>query len=88
MKKKMGAKFRKGELNIEELKIDEMTKEFLKELQMTPNNPLTISTAITERNVKKNYKNWKERTSTSPQGRHLSMFKTWLEAPEKIDNKY
>eukprot|EP00957_Ditylum_brightwellii_P188740 14366920-Ditylum_brightwellii.AAC.1 len=34
-------------------------------------------------NVKNNFKIWKEQTSTSPDGRYITLYKTWLKVPEE-----
>ena len=72
----MGKAYRNGEQQIEVFKTDKYTKDFLQELQRNKDDPPIIDTTISMSNVKKNYKIWKEKTSTSPQGCHLGLYKT------------
>eukprot|EP00957_Ditylum_brightwellii_P050634 3838678-Ditylum_brightwellii.AAC.1 len=68
------------------LDIDPYAKAFLHKLTRNKNDPQEIDTAITPQKLKDNYKNWAEQISTPPEGRYLSLYKTWLDFPEeKID---
>eukprot|EP00957_Ditylum_brightwellii_P211130 15365790-Ditylum_brightwellii.AAC.1 len=57
-----------GDANIDKLQIDKVTKEYLKELVRKPTDPPVIKTTITAKDIQRNYKNWKEQTSTSLEG--------------------
>eukprot|EP00957_Ditylum_brightwellii_P087347 6648584-Ditylum_brightwellii.AAC.1 len=78
-----GEAFRAGNANIDTLEIDKYMKDFLKELQQKPTDPPPIDITMTAEKVKTNYKNWKESTSTLPEGQYLSMYKTWLKPKEE-----
>ena len=81
----MGSNYRNGEENIGVFNTDKYTNNFMHELQRNDKDPPMINTSISTTNMKKNYKIWKEKTSTSPQGRHLRLYKTWLDADDKED---
>jgi len=64
-----------GTADIEALPIDQYTKDLLKQLKtkMSPNkNP---SHKINSEEMIKGFKLWPERTTTSPSGRHLGIYK-------------
>jgi hypothetical protein len=86
--KPKGELYRKGQLNIDELDIDQYTKEFLQDLQRQPDDPPFIDTTVTPQEFCNQYKIWKETTSTSPSGRYLSLYKTWVKVPEETDPSY
>jgi hypothetical protein len=44
-----------------------------------------IPYTITKEDVKEGFKKWKERTSTSPSGRHLGNYKTWIQDNELLE---
>eukprot|EP00957_Ditylum_brightwellii_P194348 14801295-Ditylum_brightwellii.AAC.1 len=67
-KKPDGVKCREGTLNLQQLGVDKYAKEFLIELQHQPYDLSAIDTTISPNDIKLNYKNWKEATSTSPSG--------------------
>eukprot|EP00957_Ditylum_brightwellii_P210872 15365507-Ditylum_brightwellii.AAC.1 len=83
-----GKKFRDGSLSIDQLPVEKYTREFLKELQKKPSDPTPINTNLCPADIKRNYKNWKEVTSTSPSSRYLSLYKTWINNPEEKDDEY
>lgn len=66
-KTEIGKDYWNGEKNIDVFKTDKYTNNFLHKLQRKENDPLMISTSISTTNMKKNYKIWKEKTSTSSQ---------------------
>eukprot|EP00957_Ditylum_brightwellii_P007339 557272-Ditylum_brightwellii.AAC.1 len=80
--------YRNGTLDIENLDVDNYTKEFLKEMQHTSDDSLEIDATLKGDDIKRNYKNWKEATTTSPSGCYLSLYKTWINVPEKEDEDY
>eukprot|EP00957_Ditylum_brightwellii_P075006 5700452-Ditylum_brightwellii.AAC.1 len=84
----MGVAFREGKLDLEKLNVDKYTKEFLKELQQKTTDPPCINTQLSANDVKRNYKNWRETTSTSPANQHLGLYKTWVNVPEEKDKEY
>eukprot|EP00957_Ditylum_brightwellii_P210693 15365271-Ditylum_brightwellii.AAC.1 len=83
-----GQAYRDGTLNLDNLDLDQYTLTFLKELQRTPEDPPLMNTNILTENVKHNYKNRKEATCTSPTGRYLDLYKTWLEVPKEKQEDY
>eukprot|EP00957_Ditylum_brightwellii_P125100 9536534-Ditylum_brightwellii.AAC.1 len=83
-----GREFRAGYANIDELQNDKVTKEYLKELVRKPTDSPVMETTITAKDIQRNYKNWKEQTSTSPKGQHLDLYKTWLSVPEESNINY
>eukprot|EP00957_Ditylum_brightwellii_P201081 15323979-Ditylum_brightwellii.AAC.1 len=48
-----------------------------------PEDPPEIDSQLSPRDLKQNYKNWKESTSTSLSGRYLNLYKTWIHVPEE-----
>jgi hypothetical protein len=44
-----------------------------------------IPYTITKEDVKQGFKKWKERTSTSPSGRHLGHYKSWIQDNTLLD---
>eukprot|EP00957_Ditylum_brightwellii_P147226 11210451-Ditylum_brightwellii.AAC.1 len=73
---------------IPKLQIDNYTAEFLKELERTLKDPPKVNVILTTNDIKANYKNWKETTSTSPEERYFSIYKTWLKVPEEKAEDY
>eukprot|EP00957_Ditylum_brightwellii_P108735 8294767-Ditylum_brightwellii.AAC.1 len=57
-----GELYHKGQLNIDELDIDQYTKEFLQDLQQQPDDHPFIDTTVTPQEFRKQYKIWKENT--------------------------
>ena len=57
-------------------------KSLLTNLQPKQTDPPEINTTITLDNVKQGFRIWKERTSTSPSGRKLPLYKIWLKSYE------
>jgi hypothetical protein len=86
--KPTGVAFREGTANIDDIEVNDITKEFLKELQRQPEDPPEIDTTITYKDIRRNYKIWDESTSTSPSGRYLSLYKTWIKIPEEKEDDY
>eukprot|EP00957_Ditylum_brightwellii_P077545 5892680-Ditylum_brightwellii.AAC.1 len=84
----MGTPFTTGPLDIDTLDTDIYTKEFLKELQRNDDNPPEINCTITTQDIKSNYKNWAEVTSTSPSNQYLGLYKSWLQAPDEVDDTW
>eukprot|EP00957_Ditylum_brightwellii_P067440 5119007-Ditylum_brightwellii.AAC.1 len=78
-----GKSFCDGSLNLDTLDVDSYMLVFLKEIQRTPADPPEIDPTFTLKHVKDKYKNWAKKTSTSPEGRHLGLYKAWLDVPEK-----
>ena len=58
------------------------------EIQRKEGNPPEIETTIGADTLKSTYKNWAEKASTSPSGRHLGLYKAWLIVPEEKDDNY
>eukprot|EP00957_Ditylum_brightwellii_P122643 9353154-Ditylum_brightwellii.AAC.1 len=54
-------------------------------MQRTSDDPPEIDAALKGNDIKRNYKNWKEATATSPSGCYLSLYKTWIKIPEEED---
>eukprot|EP00957_Ditylum_brightwellii_P038405 2902972-Ditylum_brightwellii.AAC.1 len=85
----LGVVFRTSTLNIDCLDIDDYTKAFLKALQQQQHtDPLEINTSLTAAEVRANYKNWRENTSTSPVDQHLGLYKTWTNVLEEKEDNY
>eukprot|EP00957_Ditylum_brightwellii_P067877 5152357-Ditylum_brightwellii.AAC.1 len=80
--------FQEGPFDIDSPVVDKYTKEFLTKLQQTLEDPPVIDTSIKPRDIKQNYKNWKEDTNTSPSGCYLSLYKMWINIPEEKDDEY
>ena len=72
------ALFRKGEIDIDKLPMNKDEKDFLREFEPNKNDPPKISSEFTREQLMKGFKIWPERTSTSPSGRHLGLYKVWL----------
>eukprot|EP00957_Ditylum_brightwellii_P203387 15334399-Ditylum_brightwellii.AAC.2 len=83
-----GQAYQDGTLNLDNFNLDPYILTFLKELQHTPEDPPLINTNISTEDVKRNYKYWKEARCTSPTGRYLSLYKTWLEVPKEKQEDY
>eukprot|EP00957_Ditylum_brightwellii_P068859 5227216-Ditylum_brightwellii.AAC.1 len=62
----LGQQFRDGTLDVNDLEVDYYTKEFLRELQKKPTDPPEINPILTHLDIRCNFKNWAEATSTSP----------------------
>eukprot|EP00957_Ditylum_brightwellii_P007834 593211-Ditylum_brightwellii.AAC.1 len=88
VKTAMGQAFCTCTSPLHNLPIDQYTLEFLKELKHNHADQPDIKTDIRNKMVRDNYKNWKEKTSTSPEGRCLSLYKTWINVPEEKVDKY
>eukprot|EP00957_Ditylum_brightwellii_P209043 15359997-Ditylum_brightwellii.AAC.1 len=80
--------FCNGTLNIDRPNTDCYTKEFLKELQCQPSDPPCISTELGAKDIKVNYKNWKQCTSASPADQYLGLYKTWTHVPKEKEEEY
>eukprot|EP00957_Ditylum_brightwellii_P084097 6393568-Ditylum_brightwellii.AAC.1 len=52
-------------------------KQFHKELSPPPYDLPPVDTHFTAQNVRDGFQIWKERTSTSPMGQHLGLYKAW-----------
>ena len=67
-------RFREGLAEAGELGIEgEYGRQFLQRLQPTNRDPSTISCVITNKEVRRGFSIWKEKTSTSPSGRILTL---------------
>jgi hypothetical protein len=86
--KETGRQFKEGTLDIDKPEVDKITKEFLKELQRTLDDPPEINTIISREDIKRNYKRWNKNTSTSPSRRYLGLYKTWITIPEEKEDEY
>eukprot|EP00978_Attheya_sp_CCMP212_P040070 scaffold214995_cov39-Attheya_sp.AAC.1 len=71
-----GDKFRKGEIDLELLDLDEDAYELLEELLPKPDDLTKIDEALPLQEVISGFKKWNENTTTG--GRHLGHYKTWL----------
>eukprot|EP00957_Ditylum_brightwellii_P211516 15366266-Ditylum_brightwellii.AAC.2 len=69
--------------NVVNLATDQYTTEFFQELQQHPNNSPPIDLIVNASTISENYKNWKERTSTSLEVKYLSLYKIWTHQKEK-----
>ena len=77
---KHSLQFRQGNSSELEFWTDPKIKSFMKCLQPNPvQDPPQIDTTITVSQVIDGIKIWKERTSTSPSGRTLPLYKIWLQ---------
>eukprot|EP00957_Ditylum_brightwellii_P129811 9901424-Ditylum_brightwellii.AAC.1 len=71
-----GEVFRRGLIKVNQFPgITEGLKLFFKELQWKPTGPPFVEEDITVDKVKAGFKIWKERTSKSPSGLHLGLYK-------------
>ena len=61
-------------------RVDNTTKQLLKQLKRRETDPVEVSQDINVRNIIQGFKLWKESTSTSPSGRTLSLYKVWIKA--------
>lgn len=84
----MDERFQERTLSFQQLNMDKYPLEFLKNLHRKEEYSPEIDVNTIENDIKANYKNWKEKTSTSPQGQYLGLYKTWLNAPEEQGDKY
>jgi hypothetical protein len=71
-------KFRDGTADIDSMEVDDDVKIFLKALARNPTDPPTVSSDLTRDQLMTGYKIWPEKTSTSPEGRHLKLLKAWI----------
>ena len=55
-------------------------------MQQKPTIPPFVEVDITVDKVKAGFKIWKERTSTSPSGQHLGLYKVWLQKANEDKN--
>eukprot|EP00957_Ditylum_brightwellii_P200662 15297242-Ditylum_brightwellii.AAC.1 len=55
--------------------IDETTLKVLQGLILNNTDPPQIDTIITSKNIQQGFKIWREKTSTSPRGNHLGLYK-------------
>ena len=83
-----GQEFIKGQIKANEITNDIYVHHFLTEIQRNKNDPPEIETNIGANRIKSTYKNWAEKTSTSPSGGHLGLYKAWLKVPEEKENTY
>jgi hypothetical protein len=60
------------------MEVDDDVKIFLKALARNPTDPPTVSSDLTRDQLMTGYKIWPEKTSTSPEGRHLKLLKAWI----------
>eukprot|EP00957_Ditylum_brightwellii_P108487 8275025-Ditylum_brightwellii.AAC.1 len=67
-KTELGQLFRNTKTELPYLQLDKYTTEFGKELKRTKEDLPGIDTTIATMYIEDNYKNWKENTSTSPEG--------------------
>ena len=65
----------------------EYEQKYMEHLVPNAIDPPTICTTITVADVKKGFSIWKERTSTSPLGRVLSLYKMWLNVKDEDANE-
>ena len=66
----------------------ELEKDIFKELRPLDFSDLSTVEQIPLDSIKDGYRNWKERTLTSPHSRHLGIFKVWLfESKKERDNR-
>eukprot|EP00957_Ditylum_brightwellii_P128485 9799957-Ditylum_brightwellii.AAC.1 len=66
--------------------IDETTLKVLQGLIPNNTNPPQIDTIITSKNMKQGFKIWCEKTSTSPRGNYLGLYKAWLTAKDNDED--
>jgi hypothetical protein len=71
-------KFREGTADIDGLDVDDDVKIFLHTLAPGPDDPPKVSATLTREQLMTGFKIWPEKTSTSPEGRHLGLYKTWI----------
>jgi len=84
----LAEEFRNGTLDLDKiLPQDTYEREYMKRLFPTQDYPPTIDTEIRMSDVKKGFSIWKERTSTSPMGRVLSLYKMWLQVDDETAAK-
>eukprot|EP00978_Attheya_sp_CCMP212_P039948 scaffold212852_cov28-Attheya_sp.AAC.1 len=78
--------FRDGTADIDSLKVDDDVKIFLHNLAPNELDPPKLSDELTREQLISGFKIWTERTSTSPKGRHLRLYKAWIhkETGEKV----
>eukprot|EP00957_Ditylum_brightwellii_P144064 10976972-Ditylum_brightwellii.AAC.1 len=82
-----GTVFNQGLIKVEGfLGISDIQKDFFNKLQPTAAGPTLVDKENTTAHVKKGYKIWKEQTSTSPSGRHLGLYKVWLQKSDEKKN--
>eukprot|EP00957_Ditylum_brightwellii_P147348 11220041-Ditylum_brightwellii.AAC.1 len=84
----LGEAFYNGTLDIDMLNTDCYTKECLKELQPQSSDSPCISTELSAKDIKANYKKWKEGTSVSPADQHIGLYKTWIHIPKEKEEEY
>eukprot|EP00978_Attheya_sp_CCMP212_P000099 scaffold186_cov32-Attheya_sp.AAC.2 len=71
-------KFCQGTADIDGLDVDDDVKIFLHTLAPGPDDPPKVSATLTRAQLMNGFKIWPERTSTSPEGRHLGLYKSWI----------
>eukprot|EP00957_Ditylum_brightwellii_P099554 7583575-Ditylum_brightwellii.AAC.1 len=75
----MGQAFLCGETSASELTSNTHVQSFLDEIQRREGDPPEIDTIITITNINSMYKNWEEKTSTSPSSHYLGLCKALLQ---------
>jgi hypothetical protein len=82
-------KFREGKIDIDSLKVDGDVKIFLHQLAPHESDPPKLSAELTREQMIAGFKIWPEKTSTSPEGRHLGHYKAWIhkETGEKVKDE-
>eukprot|EP00957_Ditylum_brightwellii_P205215 15342879-Ditylum_brightwellii.AAC.1 len=86
--KQAGVQFCTGTLDLTSSNVNDITQELLAKLQQQPSDPPEIDTSLTAHDICCNYKHWKESTSTAHSGHYLSLYKTWINIPEEMDDDY
>eukprot|EP00978_Attheya_sp_CCMP212_P042038 scaffold249897_cov51-Attheya_sp.AAC.1 len=81
--------FREGKVDIDSLKVDNDVKIFLYQLAPSKSNPPNLSSEITREQLIASFKICPQKTSTSPEGRHLGHYKAWIhkETGNKVKDK-
>ena len=65
---------------------DSFTRNFLEYIQPAPNDPPKIDANLNVEHVKTGFRIWSEKTTTSPAGRVLPLYKLWLKKSEPAEN--
>jgi len=76
----------RGQADIDSLNLDHATKQFLK-YQQRPPRFLAKSQKLDFDKLTEGFKKWPEKTSTSPSGRHLSVYKSLLKDVHRKNDK-
>jgi hypothetical protein len=80
-------KFRQGTADIDGLDVDNDVKTFLHQLAPNSSDPPKVSAQLTREQLITGFKIWPEKTSTSPEGRHLGLYKAWIFKPKEEQPK-